>query len=267
MANPTLTPSTGGTEAQPHYAVTDQTSGSVTVQDVAQKGTANGYASLDGAGLVPGAQLPASVASLNALTGAVTLAAGSNVTLSVAGQTITIAASGGGGGGLTPLFDQTLAAAAAAIDTGAGGIAGTASHLRVVALVRTTQAVVASTVLLTLNNDTGNNYDRVRTETINATVNGATTVAAANVAVSCAGASVGNASLFTPIIFEIPCYVQTAAHKSGVFSSGIPDSTAANARADNGSFLWRNTAAISRLALTAGSGNLAAGSRVTVYGM
>jgi hypothetical protein len=39
------------------------------------------------------------VSSLNSLTGPVTLAAGSNVTLTPSGSTITIAASGGGGGG------------------------------------------------------------------------------------------------------------------------------------------------------------------------
>jgi hypothetical protein len=41
----------------------------------------------------------AAVKSLNGLTGAVTLAAGSNVTITPSGQTLTIAATGGGGGG------------------------------------------------------------------------------------------------------------------------------------------------------------------------
>ena len=52
--------------------------------------------------------LPA-VSSLNSLTGAVTLAAGSNVTLTPSGgNTITIAASGGGGGSYLPLSGGTL---------------------------------------------------------------------------------------------------------------------------------------------------------------
>jgi hypothetical protein len=42
--------------------------------------------------------LPANVASLNGLTGTLTIAAGSNVTVSTAGSSITIAAGGGGGG-------------------------------------------------------------------------------------------------------------------------------------------------------------------------
>jgi len=44
------------------------------------------------------------VTSLNNLHGAVTLSAGSNVTITPSGQTLTIAASGGGGGGLTLPF-------------------------------------------------------------------------------------------------------------------------------------------------------------------
>jgi hypothetical protein len=54
----------------------------------------------------------AGVTSLNSLTGAVILAAGSNVTITPAGNTLTIAASGGGSGGLTSVsHDATLAGA------------------------------------------------------------------------------------------------------------------------------------------------------------
>ena len=57
-------------------------------------------ASAIAAGTVDAARLPANVASLNGLTGTLTIAAGSNVTVSTAGSSITItAASGGGGGG------------------------------------------------------------------------------------------------------------------------------------------------------------------------
>ncbi len=53
--------------------------------------------------------LGAGVASLNGLTGAVTIAAGVNTTVSQVGNTITIDAAGGGGGGLTAVaHDGTL---------------------------------------------------------------------------------------------------------------------------------------------------------------
>jgi hypothetical protein len=49
------------------------------------------------------------VTSLNGLTGAVTLAAGSNITITPAGNTLTIAAAGGGGGLASVSHDATLA--------------------------------------------------------------------------------------------------------------------------------------------------------------
>jgi hypothetical protein len=66
----------------------------------------------------------AGVTSLNGLTGAVTLAAGSNVTLGKSGQTITInAAGGGGGGGLTLPFSGSVSSSSTAFsieNTGTG---------------------------------------------------------------------------------------------------------------------------------------------------
>lgn len=77
--------------------------------------------------------LSAGVSSLNGLTGAVTLAAGANVTITPLGNTLTIAASGAGGGGLTLPFTGSASttggnAAFAVGNTGAGvGILATAS--------------------------------------------------------------------------------------------------------------------------------------------
>ena len=50
------------------------------------------------------------VTQLNGLTGGVTLAAGSNITLSPVGNTITIASSGGGGGGSGNTFLESTTA-------------------------------------------------------------------------------------------------------------------------------------------------------------
>jgi hypothetical protein len=65
---------------------------------------------------VPGSS--AGVSSLNTLTGALTLAAGTNITLTPSGSTVTIAASGGGGGGGAQLLTSVLDQAAAAIQPG-----------------------------------------------------------------------------------------------------------------------------------------------------
>jgi len=73
----------------------------------------------------PGATNVSRVVSLNGLTGTLTIAAGSNVTVSTAGSTITIAAGGGGSGdvasvnGLTGVvvLTRTSVSAAAAVHT------------------------------------------------------------------------------------------------------------------------------------------------------
>ena len=84
------------------------------------------------------------VTSLNGIHGAITLSAGSNVTITPSGQTLTIAASGGGGGGLTLPFSGTItssnsafsvendgnsggAHAVAGIAVGGNGVVGTSS--------------------------------------------------------------------------------------------------------------------------------------------
>lgn len=55
-------------------------------------------ASAIAAGTIDAARLPANVAGLNGLTGTITISAGSNVTVSTAGSSITITAASGGGG-------------------------------------------------------------------------------------------------------------------------------------------------------------------------
>ena len=108
----------------------------------------------------------AGVTSLNGLVGGVTLAAGANITITPAGNTLTIASSGGGGGTVFPLtvsgavtsggipcFTSTTTEASSALlpatDIVVGGGAGacvTASALQVVA--STVQNSVASTAVI-----------------------------------------------------------------------------------------------------------------------
>jgi hypothetical protein len=81
-------------------------------------------------GLLGGGGSPG-VASLNGLTGALTLAAGSNITITPSGSQITIAAAGSGGGGLALPFNGTVPAGGTAfrvMNSGTGGaIEGDAS--------------------------------------------------------------------------------------------------------------------------------------------
>jgi len=78
---------------------------------------------------------PSGVASLNGLTGALTLAAGSNVTITPSGSRITIAAAGGGGVGLALPFNGTVSSGGTAFfvtNSGSGGaLEGDASGIGV----------------------------------------------------------------------------------------------------------------------------------------
>lgn len=222
---------------------------------------------------IPGVQPPledvAGVTSIRAdadplLTGAVTLASGANITLTEAGQTITITATAGGSGGRSILFDSTLGADAASIDTGAGGIAGTFDSLDVYILARTTEAVAQSNLRLSFNADAGANYDEHLFQILNATTFAGAAVAQTFNTIGCPGASYG-AGAFGHWHITLPAYRQTVAHKVWRGHFTALDTGAGNCYEQLRSGRWRNTAAITRLAIAAQAGNILAGSRLTVY--
>lgn len=163
------------------------------------------------------------------------------------------------------LFDSTLGADAASIDTGAAGIAGGYDLLEIYILARTTEAVELSTALITFNNDTGSNYDRQEVSGANITASAGVALAAANILINVPGGSAlaGSAGL---CVMWFPGYTQTTFHKVGNYILGSPEDTAANNRVRAVNCRWRNTAAITRMAVAAGSGNLLAGSRLLIYG-
>jgi hypothetical protein len=167
---------------------------------------------------------------------------------------------------LTELFDSTLVGDAASIDTGAGGFLTSLDHLLVLMYLRTTEAIVTSSGLLTFNNDGGANYDRQVIRNTNTTLAGVITLAGTSIALPALGAN-AQAGAFAPITMWIPSYAQTTGHKGLTWSAGVLEDTAADCRTEQSSGRWRSTVAISRIIVAAGSGNLLAGSRVTVYGI
>lgn len=170
-------------------------------------------------------------------------------------------------GATAQLFDSTLSGAAASIDSGANGIAQTASTLLIVILARTTQAVVTSTVQLRFNGDSGANYDRAQmSSTAGAAPAGATAAGGTNIDPPVPGSSVG-ANTFASWMIWVPAYTQTTAHKMLSGTGGWAEATATNDVIASTTGKWRNTAAITQVSITAGSGNLVAGSRLTVYGL
>lgn len=209
------------------------------------------------------------VTSLDSITGAVTLVAGSNVTItdnSPSAGDITIAATAGGSAGLVKLFDSTLALAAASIDTGAGGIASGHGDLIVLSVLQTDEAVARSVVSWLINNDTGAHYDRQYNSASASTLAAGTSLAQTSMQVFTHGAS-GTSGYPGMQQLSIPSYSATTFFKLIMMFAMVADATAGNNQSEVDSFGWRSTAAISRLSVSAPAGkNLVAGSRLAVYG-
>jgi hypothetical protein len=171
-----------------------------------------------------------------------------------------------GTGPVAVLFDSTLGAPAATIDTGALGIAGGYRILQAFALIRTSAAVVQSSATVTVNNDTSAVYDRERLGAQNAGSISAGAAGANNWSFFCHGDSgVAAAATFLNII--IPFYASTTFNTQGSATEGISDVAVGEVQTCQYFLGWRNTAAITRMAVTAGSGNLVTGSRLLVLGI
>jgi hypothetical protein len=173
---------------------------------------------------------------------------------------------GGGGGGATILFDSTLGADTASIDTGAGGIAGTQNVLEAWVLARTDEAVILSTINITFNNDGGANYDFENFTATNAALAGGGGVAATAINFNCHGAS-GGASYASAFCICIPSYAQSTFFKTGFIAGNIVDTAAANCQLYEKAIGYRSTVAISRMKVAPGGGTvLKAGSRLLILG-
>lgn len=170
------------------------------------------------------------------------------------------------GNGLLKVFDSTLGAPAASIDTGVGGISSGGGVLYVYFDGATADAGAATNVDIRVNNDSGSNYDaQIWYENAVALGNG-NAVGTAQWKLIGHGAG-GTANYSGGIILTIPGYDGTT-----FFKTGIAQSWTIDAAANGNNFVahygvgWRSTSAISRLAVFADSGaNLATGSRLQIY--
>jgi hypothetical protein len=168
-----------------------------------------------------------------------------------------------GAAGSTVIFDSTLAAAAASIDTGAGGIPSGFRVLEVFMTLRTADANELSVAQITVNADTGAHYDAQVVIGNSTTVSGGFAGLAANWGIEVPG-STDEAGAVAVVRLTIPDYDNTTFHKQGEMVAGAPDPTAANNRVRLASLRWKSTAAITRLTVTGALGNLVAGSRLTI---
>lgn len=170
-----------------------------------------------------------------------------------------------GGTGLVKLFESTLGVDTASIDTGANGIAAGHRDLLVLILARTADAGATGSINVTVNNDTGNNYDDEHIFGSGSTASASFKVANPNwtTLVHGSGGSSGYPGLWR---LNIPSYDQTTFWKVAEMQFSIPDATSGNEFTGTFSLGWRSTAAINRMTVTGATANLKAGSRLVIYG-
>lgn len=164
--------------------------------------------------------------------------------------------------GVGAIYNTTLGAPAASVDI--TGIIDDYAHLLIVASLGSDTASNIG-VNLRFNNDSAANYDRQY-------VAGNAASASALESFAVAAITVGNINSLigaSPVMVLVPNYASTAlGHKPALALSGLKTSTATAGMSIFATFgSWRSTAAINRVTLLAASGNFAAGSRVTIYGM
>jgi hypothetical protein len=177
-----------------------------------------------------------------------------------------VAISGVGTGIGAILFDQTLNADTASIDTGAGGIAGGYTVIVFYITSRTDDAGAGATIDLTFNNDSGTNYIRSFTQNVNTALSGLASTGNAGVGIDTHGSG-GAANYAGVATVFVNNYAGTTFNKAVLTNSMRPDSTLANSDNINGGWVWNNTAAISRAKLAARStAKLKAGTRLTIIG-
>lgn len=162
-------------------------------------------------------------------------------------------------------FDETLSVDGVSIDTGAT-ITPAYRHLLVAIYARTSDAVFNSSAVLRFNGDSSAIYDYCRMRNDNTTFTGTSDVAQTGLVFRCPGDSVAAGSFGTTSVF-IASYAQTTGQKSVEGTGGVLDASAANCSVVALSGRWRNTAAITRISITAGGGSFRAGTRLTVYGI
>jgi hypothetical protein len=138
--------------------------------------------------------------------------------------------------------------------------------LEVFMLMRMDDAAATAVYNVTLNNDTGANYDRVSEGVVNATVSGGNSLAQNQWSQNCHGSG-GSASYASAHKIEIPDYAGTTLFKTGTMTGGHPDGTAANNRAFIDGVGYRSTSAITRVKVANSNGaqKLVIGSQLLVY--
>lgn len=167
------------------------------------------------------------------------------------------------------LFDQTLGAPAATIDTGANGIAAGYNNLMVVVYARSAGTGTGDAVRFTFNGDTGANYDLVQMRNLSGTVSAPSQFAGNSGIICNVPTSSQTASYFGTGRMLVASYdVVTAGFKATEAAGGYALAAITGSQQQNTINAWRSTAVVNQLAITLGNGgNFVTGSRLTIYGL
>jgi hypothetical protein len=164
------------------------------------------------------------------------------------------------------LADTTLGGAAAQIDF--ASIPATFAHLMLILYPRGDAAAVSTGLIARFNGDAGANYDWQLMQGQAAVASAAEGIAATGIFSTAvpAASAVGNA--FGIYEMLIPHYTNTASFKGFTGRASSKTTNASGGITVQGwSGFWRNVAALNRITLSLASGNFAAGSRATLYGL
>lgn len=169
-------------------------------------------------------------------------------------------------GGMKRLHDTTLGVDAASVDI--TGIPATFAHLKLVIYARSDVAATFTNLYLRFNGDTGANYD-YQTLSANATsVAAAEGVAQTVMQLGYMPANTAVANSFGACEAVIPHYAGATNHKAVTASTHVRHTNASGGiRLDTSAGDWRAATAINQITVLGPSGNLKAGTRVTLYGM
>lgn len=167
--------------------------------------------------------------------------------------------------GAGSLSDTTAGGAVANIDI--SGIVATYAHLLISVYARSDTAATSTTLLLRFNGDSAANYDWQQLTGSAAAAGAAESFAASGAFVGNMPANTAGANLFSATEIFIPNYAGAVNNKQSVAINSSKIGTASGNFGVNAlGGAWRSNAAINRVTLLPGAGNLVAGTRVTIYG-
>lgn len=164
------------------------------------------------------------------------------------------------------IYDTTLGVSAASIDV--TGIVATYAHLMITLYARCDVASTFGTAVMRFNGDAGTNYDWQQLQGQAATASASENFANGALQIGNIPGNTAGANLFSANEIFIPNYAGSTNNKQFLAVAAAKVGTATTNMVVNvfgGG--WRSAAAINRITIFPGSGNLVAGTRLTIHAL